>query len=192
MSLKDYFAEFDIETHQRKVAAGKAAKTAVSGLSKPIDAACHPLSLQSSDSGRDKVADTKSKSLKTDCSDVFLRLVICGQVKGGKNNICITRTGHRFPNAAWGKWRDEAMMGVKEQLKPGFKTIAEPVNVRLTYIAGDKRRRDMPAIIDSIWHVLEKVGVVSDDTLLWVAESSRSYNKDSPRAEIEFLKRHGV
>jgi Holliday junction resolvase RusA-like endonuclease len=118
---------------------------------------------------------------------VSLRIVICHQVMGGKNNICITRTGHRFPNKKWAAWRDEAVRGVLEQLPRGFKTISAPVNVRVTYVAGDRRRRDCPAILDAVWHVLEKSGVVSDDTLLWPVESSRTFDQDSPRCEIEFL-----
>lgn len=116
-----------------------------------------------------------------------LRLVICGQIRGGKNNIIITRTGRRFPNRVWAKWRDEAVRGIKEQLPRFFKPISEPCRVRLTYVAQDMRRRDFPAICDAVWHVLEKAGVVADDTLLWPAESTRSYDKHSPRCEIEFL-----
>lgn len=127
----------------------------------------------------------KNDKMKPDNSN--LRIVICGQIMGGKNNICITRTGHRFPNKKWARWRDDAVRGVREQLSRHFKMITEPVNMRVTYVAGDRRRRDCPAILDAVWHVLEKAGVVADDTLLWPVESSRSYDKDSPRCEIEFL-----
>jgi Holliday junction resolvase RusA-like endonuclease len=113
-----------------------------------------------------------------------LRIVFKGQVRGGKNNIIITRTGRRFPNKEWAKWRDEAVRSVLSQLPKGFQTITEPVSVRLDYVAGDKRRRDFPAICDAIWHVLEKAGVVADDTLLWPTQSSRNYDKISPRCEI--------
>jgi Holliday junction resolvase RusA-like endonuclease len=118
---------------------------------------------------------------------VSLRIVICGIVRGGKNNICITRTGHRFPNKKWAQWRDEAVTQVKDQLKLGFQTITEPVNVRLTYVAENHRRHDMPAILDSIFHLLERAKVVEDDVQIWVTESSRSFDKDSPRCEIQFL-----
>ena len=115
-----------------------------------------------------------------------LSITIRGKIRGGKNNIIITRTGRRFPNPEWAKWRDAAVIAVKKQLPDSFKMICEPVNVRLDYFAGDKRRRDMPAIIDAIFHVLEKAGVVEDDTLLWVSKSTRSYNKENPMARMEF------
>lgn len=116
-----------------------------------------------------------------------LRLVICGQIRGGKNGVKTTRKGKRYPDKKWAAWRDDAVRGIRAQLPNGFTAFDQPVNVRLEYVAGDKRRRDNPAIVDSIWHCLEKAGVVSDDTLLWPAESSRSYDKDSPRAVITFL-----
>lgn len=118
---------------------------------------------------------------------VKLSIVMRGQIMGGKNGILITRSGHRYPNPKWEKWRNEQVSSVKLQLPDHFQTITTAANVRLTYWAGDMRRRDMPAIIDSIWHVLEKSGVVKDDMLLWVIESSRLYSKENPGALIEFL-----
>lgn len=116
-----------------------------------------------------------------------LSITLIGQVKGGKNNICITRTGRRFPNHEWAKWRDMQVAYVRQQLPEGFTPFATPVSVRLSYVAGDKRRRDMPAILDSAFHVMEKAGVVVDDTLIWVTESSRGYEKANPHCAIEFL-----
>jgi len=116
-----------------------------------------------------------------------LKIVITGQIMGGKNNIIITRTGHRFPKPSWAKWRDDAVRQVKQCIPSGFTPFNTPVNVRLDYIAGDKRRRDMPAIVDAIFHVLEKAGVVTDDWHLWVTESSSGFNKQYPGAVITFL-----
>lgn len=113
-----------------------------------------------------------------------VRIVITGQIRGGKNNMVVTRTGRHFPKPEWAKWRDEAVLGVKEQLPPCFQPKDVLIDVYLDYYAGDKRRRDMPAIIDSIWHVLEKAGVVTDDANLWITGSTRHYDKDSPRAEL--------
>lgn len=118
---------------------------------------------------------------------VSLVVSFTGQIMGGKNNIIVTRTGHRFPNPKWAKWRDKMVASVKQQLPVEFRTIDVPTNIRLTYWAGDKRRRDMPAIVDAIFHVLEKAGVVEDDTLLWVSQSSRHYDKDNPGALVGFL-----
>jgi len=45
----------------------------------------------------------------------------------------------------------------------------------------------MPAVIDAIFHVLEKAGVVADDALLWVAISTRTYDKSNPHAIVTFI-----
>ena len=112
---------------------------------------------------------------------------ITGQIRGGKNNMIVTRTGLHFPRPEWAKWRDAAVREMKPQLTPPFVMLTEPTSIRLDYYAADKRRRDMPAIVDAIFHVLEKAGFVKDDTLLWITESSRSYDKENPRAEITIL-----
>lgn len=113
-----------------------------------------------------------------------LRLTLAGQVRGGKNNIRITKTGHRYPNAKWAVWRDEAVDQIKRQLPADFKPFTGPCSVQFHYYAKDRIRRDAPAIIDAVWHVLEKAGVVTDDTHLWPTVSSRDYDKQNPRVEL--------
>lgn len=109
-----------------------------------------------------------------------LFLTIKGQVRGGKNNMGTTKAGHHYAKKPFKTWRDDAIAQVKSQLLPHWTPIDCPATVRLDYTAGDKRRRDMPAIIDALWHVLEKSGVVTDDTFLWITNSVRKYDKKSP------------
>ncbi len=116
-----------------------------------------------------------------------LRITIQGQIRGGKNNMIITRTGRHFPKPEWQKWRDDAVRQVRLQLPTGFPPITKPVDMILDYWAGDRLRRDMPAIIDSIFHVLEKSGLVEDDTLIWVTESARNYDSGNPHATMTFM-----
>lgn len=113
-----------------------------------------------------------------------LVITVSGQVKGGKNNMTVTRNGLHFPKKEWAKWRDEKVAEVKTQLPKGWTPLIVPVQVQLDYVAGDCRRRDQPAIIDALWHVLEKAGVVEDDTNLWVCQSSREYDKEIPRTQL--------
>lgn len=130
------------------------------------------------------IGDPRAKIKIT--ADKPLRLVITGQIRGGKNNMGVSRTGHHFPKKNWAKWRDAAVQQVQAQIPTGYPPFTEPVNVRLEYFSQDKRRRDMPAIIDSIWHVLERSGVVEDDYLLWISSSIRGYDKDNPRTILTF------
>ena len=122
------------------------------------------------------------------CADVpRLVLRLTSQVRGGKNGMGVTRTGRHYAKPTFARWRDDAVRQIRCQLPSGWKPIDVPCNVRLDYVAGDKRRRDMPAVLDAVWHVLEKAGVVADDTLLWAVQSSRSYDKAAPGVTITFL-----
>ena len=116
-----------------------------------------------------------------------LVLRLKGQVRGGKNNMGRTKTGKSYPKKLFADWRAEAIRQIRAQLPSGWTPIAVPVNVRIDYVAEDRRRRDFPAICDALWHALERAGVVSDDTLLWPAQSSRSYDKAAPGVTITFL-----
>jgi Holliday junction resolvase RusA-like endonuclease len=99
----------------------------------------------------------------------------------------VTKSGRHYAKPTFKRWRDDAVRQIHPQLPFPWTAIAVPCNVRLDYVAGDKRRRDMPAVLDAVWHVLEKAGVVADDTLLWAVQSSRSYDKAAPGVTITFL-----
>jgi hypothetical protein len=65
--------------------------------------------------------------------------------------------------------------------------ISTPTNVRIDYVAGDRKRRDQTGIFDALFHLFEHAQIVADDSLLWVAQSSRSYDKAAPGVTITFL-----
>jgi len=83
------------------------------------------------------------------------------------------------------------MAEIRPQLqKQSFSnSFALPVDVEINYWTGDRRRRDAPGIIDALWHLLERCGVVSDDAHLGGFERSIVYkncglDKANPRVEI--------
>ena len=93
-----------------------------------------------------------------------------GQVRGGKNAILITRSGHRYPNVLFAKWSHMAVLQVNAQLMGGKRM--PPIDSadylwQFDYVPEDRRLRDVPAILDAVFHVLEKAKVVADDR--WVA-----------------------
>ncbi len=171
MSLKSYFETFNIADHERKVADGKAKRRALP----PAGTISTPKPV----SPRPEISKSNPGAF---------RLVIIGGVQGGKNNIIVTRTGHRFPKKSWVIWRDQAVAQVKRQLPADFKPFDAPIRLRMDYWAADARRRDQPAIIDAVFHCLERAGVVTDDWHLWIAISSRNLDRQNPRVEIEVLK----
>lgn len=90
---------------------------------------------------------------------------IYGQIPSGKNAIIITRTGHRFPQARFKKWRDDATSQLKHTLV-GPASYHTPVRMTVSYTPSDLRRRDVPGMLDALCHLLEKTGVVADDALI--------------------------
>jgi Holliday junction resolvase RusA-like endonuclease len=132
--------------------------------------------------------------VKNPSSKKEIILLINGQIKGGKNNMKMTKSGRHYPSPEYEAWRDDVLWQLKPQLKPfkEFLPITTPVSIIVNYFAENKHRRDAPAIIDSLWHVLEKSGIVKDDCLLGGEGQGVTFNflgidKYRPRAEIVFL-----
>ena len=116
-----------------------------------------------------------------------MKIILKGQVRGGKNNMGITMTGRHYPNKKFATWRDDALLQVQAQIiGKELPIISVPCLVHIDYYAGDKRRRDVPAILDAIWHVLEKAQVVKDDCLLCNIVFKTYYNKENPEVIIDF------
>lgn len=113
----------------------------------------------------------------------MIRFVLTGQIPSGKNAVVVTRSGMRFPAKRFKLWREDAF----NQLMPygNLKVPAawEP-HVLVRYTPGDKRRRDVPGMIDALWHLMEKFGMVDDDArfrhLSWT-----TCNVDKERAGVD-------
>lgn len=118
-----------------------------------------------------------------------IKFTIEGQCTSGKNSVIITRSGMRFPSKRFVTWRNEAMKNIPQIKKP----IDESVEVVVQYYSGDKRRRDVPGMVDALWHVIEKAGIVTDDKHLGGIGAGivfRShYDKAHPRIEITISQR---
>jgi len=114
-----------------------------------------------------------------------VRIVIQGQVRGGKNNMIVTQEGLHFPRPTFRRWRDDAVMQIFTQYYTATPVFTEPCSARILYMAGDRRKRDIPAVMDAIWHVLERALLVADDSLIRNVEWRSAYDKAEPRVEIE-------
>ena len=115
-----------------------------------------------------------------------IQMKILGQCPSGKNSVIVTRSGKRFPSKRFVDWRSKALKEIK--IDKGFKIIDKPCNVIVDYWSGDRRRRDIPGILDALWHLLEKAGVVTDDRYLGGDGCKQVFNNkgqsDDPRVEI--------
>lgn len=79
--------------------------------------------------------------------------------------MIVTRTGLHFPKPEYVAWRKQAEAQILHQV-PIVRTITEPVQASVLYWPPDRRRRDCPAILDSLWHVFERIKLVADDSLI--------------------------
>src|SRR3990167_1727033 len=94
-----------------------------------------------------------------------MRFIVSGQLRSGKNNMGINpRTGRHYPKKEWAAWRD----GVVAQLMPQRRgtIISTPVKAIINYWRSDGRRRDVPGMMDALWHCLERAFIVKDDALI--------------------------
>ena len=116
-----------------------------------------------------------------------MKLTILGQIKSGKNNMRMTRTGKHYPNPEWAKWRNNVLDQIKEQNIGQWEKFDAPCRVTVRYWKGDLRRRDVPGMIDALWHCFERSGIVSDDKWFehveWIPMGID--DNDNPRVEVE-------
>ncbi len=97
---------------------------------------------------------------------------LTGQCTSGKNAVIVTRTGKRFPAQRFVLWRKDMLEQIAPQMEafmaryPNLLPMDFPISVKIEYTAKDRIKRDVPGIVDALWHLLEKVGIVTDDTYL--------------------------
>lgn len=113
-----------------------------------------------------------------------MNFVIKGQIKSGKNAMQITRTGRHYPLKAFSDWREVVMNQLQDQI-PVKTTLEGPQNAYFTYHPGDLRRRDVPGMIDALFHVFERFGLVKDDAQFenvhWM---TMPVNRSDPKVEV--------
>lgn len=116
-----------------------------------------------------------------------MKFTIKGQCKSGKNHMQISRTGRHFPLKSFVDWRASVEAQVREQV--GF---PQPIEGRcfafFDYVPGDLRRRDVPGMIDALFHVFERLALVKDDSLIKnVRWETQEINRDNPYVSVELL-----
>ena len=96
----------------------------------------------------------------------MIKLTILGQARGGKNNIGVSRSGFRYPNKLFSLYKKDACSQLENQVfnypmikDKSFKYIFD-------YTPEDNRRRDATAILDGLFHIMEKLSIVEDDKLI--------------------------
>ena len=123
---------------------------------------------------------------------MMLLFTLTGQVLSGKNHMQIGRDGRHYPLPRWAKWRDEMVRQVIPftiiKGKRFSYCIEQPCKAHVVFRHGDRRRRDVAGMLDALCHVLERAGVVKDDSLIvdWdVATSAVIHDKPSVWIRLE-------
>jgi len=89
-----------------------------------------------------------------------LLFTLTGKLKSGKNHVQITRNGQRYPKKEFKVWRDAMLAQLNEYELFLFEG---PVSLIVDYVPGDLLRRDVSGMLDAVFHILEKAGIVNDD-----------------------------
>lgn len=117
-----------------------------------------------------------------------MNLKIEGQILSGKNAMQVTRQGRHYPLPRFVAWRSDVYTQLKKQHPVGWKTIDDPCSINFDYWPGDLRRRDVPGMIDAVFHCLEHFGVIQDDSLFVnVKWSTHEINREHPALSIEIF-----
>ncbi len=117
-------------------------------------------------------------------------VLLPGQCPSGKNSIQTTRTGHRYPKKRFVDWRDAAVLTAVRAIPKGTvgPMFRKPAMLAITvhYVPGDGRRRDVPGMLDAIFHVLERAGAVEDDAQIqYVGWVTFLINRAAPHVSLK-------
>jgi len=118
----------------------------------------------------------------------MIRFTLTTQLPSGKGQIRKTwRKGKlvHCPQKRFTDWRRQAAKEILTQIRITDKPLTGPLAASVTYVPGDRRTRDIPGMVDALWHLLEFAGVVVDDgqiiDLTWATWPAR------PRPRVEVM-----
>lgn len=120
----------------------------------------------------------------------MIKVVFRGQVRSGKNSMQVDpRSGRHYAAPLFDRWRNEQVYRIRQQKgQPGilFPKI-QVLAFKVDYWPSDRRRRDMPGVMDAVFHVLEAAQIVEDDVQLkhCLGWTEHSVEKILSRLEIE-------
>lgn len=117
-----------------------------------------------------------------------MTIALTGQLPSGKNQVQLLFRGGKvvkYPNKTFQNWRRSAAQEILTQGPP--KTpIASPVAIVFDYWPGDKRTRDVPGMLDALFHLLVYAKVLKDDGLIYnVTWTRHEVNRPFPKVVME-------
>ena len=114
---------------------------------------------------------------------------ITGQIPSGKNQVktvLIKGKVLHIPDARFKKWKKGVLPELELQRGTcSLFPIATPVSLECEYTPGDRRTRDVSGMLDALFHVIVKAGLLTDDGLVW-AVTWRRNEMDRQRPGLRF------
>ncbi len=116
-----------------------------------------------------------------------LAFTLTGQMPSGKNQVNMTRTGHRYPNKRFVVWRADAIAQLYGQALDYAEhgtafPLASTITLDCVYTPGDRRTRDVTGMLDALFHLLVKAKLLVDDGLVWgVTWRREGLDRDAPK-----------
>lgn len=93
-----------------------------------------------------------------------MRFVFDGETPSKKNSRIVLPNGKNIPGKKYREWHEGALIQARTQFaKAGGTVFSVPVEVSLTFVHGDLRRRDCDNGTSSILDLLVDSGVLLDD-----------------------------
>lgn len=117
----------------------------------------------------------------------MISLTIKGQVPSGKNAQGIGTSGKKkwkYANPIFKSYRDSFSCQVVEQFHLTKWMLAERLNATIEVFQGDMRWRDVPGMMDAIWHCLEYTSVLADDKWIRQVVWIEKIDRENPRVCI--------
>lgn len=121
----------------------------------------------------------------------MISFTLTASLPSGKNQVGIdTRNGRirRFPNKRFTDWRRQAAKEVLTQVAAKEKPLIGPLHALIAYTPGDHRLRDVPGMMDALWHLFAYCGLLEDDGQIVMADWRTLPPSPAPRMRISLQK----
>ena len=120
-----------------------------------------------------------------------MKLILTEQIPSGKNAMGVRRDGRHYPNARFESWRSIAVCELmKQKVKlPLMQHMQLPllgdVTVTISYRPFDNTVRDLPGMLDALWHLLTHAQIIQNDGQIKGVNWAYPWRTEGPCVEME-------
>lgn len=117
---------------------------------------------------------------------MIAEFTLYGTQVSGKNALRVDpRTHHHYAQPRFERWRSAMSMQINRQFG-ALPIFRQPVKITVRYTPGDRYRRDSTGILDALYHLLEHVRMLKDDSLVkQVDYVELGLDRKNPRCQVK-------